>query len=264
MPLVRSRTSERAIERDGQVLEDQGEDGRAVVGDDARGDWRDVDQLGARRLGDDVQRRVARLDADVGRDALALLGGLAEDLPVDRAGQVAGEEPGVVGLDRVDHVDPDVEHRLLAGAERGCRVLRRDDHDVQATGGERLVEAGPVGHDGEDVEAATRELLVLRDIGGQARRRRHDDRRLERAMLAAVPEAEERHDQERAQDEADDGARATKRLDDLLADEGKQPDDRPQQRRSCRSPAVRVERRDGVRRAGQTPRRRTGAPPGRW
>ena len=67
-----------------------------------------------------------------GRDgiALALRRHALDDLAVDGRGQARGEEARVVLGDRVDHVDDDLDDRLLAGAELRLRVLRGDDDHV--------------------------------------------------------------------------------------------------------------------------------------
>jgi hypothetical protein len=78
------------------------------------------------------------------------------------------------------------------------------------------------------VQAASGELLVGLDVGGQTARRWGHDHRLERTLEAAVAEAEDGHDQERTKDQAEDGARPAHGIDDLLAHEGQQADDHGQ------------------------------------
>ena len=78
------------------------------------------------------ERRLAGLDqARLRGDAFALLGGLAEDLAIDRTGEVVGEEPGVVHLDRVDDVDLHLEYGLLTRPKVGGGILGGDDDEIE-------------------------------------------------------------------------------------------------------------------------------------
>jgi hypothetical protein len=72
------------------------------------------------------------------------------------------------------------------------------------------------------VQACPGEPLVALDVGRKPGVGRHDDDRLERASLAVVAEAEDGHDQERAEDQADQRPGTADDLDHLLADEGQE------------------------------------------
>jgi hypothetical protein len=118
---------------------------------------------------------------------------------------------------------------LLPGLEGRIGVLRRDDDHVGRAVGEPRLRGRGIGHDRRDMEPTTGEVLVAGHIGRQAAGRRDDDDGLERAFHAVVAQAEDGHDQERTDDQADDRPRPANGLDELLADEGQRADDDGQQ-----------------------------------
>ena len=148
-------------ERDGQVLEDEGEDRGPEVGEDPRLGRRDVLDLGARRGGDDLRWDHDRTGLG-GRDRVAfgLLGRAADDRLVDRVRQVGGQEPGVVGAQRVDRVHADLDDRLLAGTKAGFGIGGGDDHHVDGAIHERGLGLRHVVDDRRDVQSAAGEILV--------------------------------------------------------------------------------------------------------
>ncbi len=213
-------------EGDGQVLEDERQHGGSEVRDHARFGRRLVDDLRARRGRDDGwrDRRGVRL-AGGDRVALALRRRPLDDRPIDGTRQTRGEEAGIVDRDRVDGIDLDLDDRLLAGIERGVGVFGGDDQHIGLAVREAGLTGRPILGDLSDMQSATGEFLVARDVRREsARQRRHDDR-LERPFDAAVAEPEEGHDEERAHDQAHDRPGPSDRLDELLADEREESED---------------------------------------
>lgn len=208
------------------MLEDQCQDRGPEERDDARRRGRDIAQLGARGRGDYLCRdqlhvRVAGIDSH----ALALADGSFHDTLVDLVGEQSGEDPRVVLVDGVDLVDDDFDDALLPVAERSLGVVGRHDRHVDRSAADAGLSSVAIRRHLDDVESRPGELLVGRGISGHlARGRCHDDG-LERPSDSAVPEPEDRHDQERTEDQAQDGARPPEGLNELFADEREDADD---------------------------------------
>jgi hypothetical protein len=153
----------------------------------------------------------------------ALPGRAPDDLPIDLRLQPVGEEQRVRLLDRIELVVQDRDLRLAALPERGA-AIGRGDHD-QVERARRQLPAWRVltGRHAGQLESRPDEGLVRAGVGGQARFLGDHHRHLEGSAEALIAKCEHGHDQERAQDEADDRARAPSDLDQLLADEGEDP-----------------------------------------
>ena len=116
------------------MLEDEGQHGGPEELDHARRRWRDVLDLGLRRGGDDLGRDLGGLlRAPAEGVGLALFGDPLDDDPVDLALESPAEEDGVVLVDGIDGIHPDLDDRLLACAEALLDVGRRDEHDVDGS-----------------------------------------------------------------------------------------------------------------------------------
>ncbi len=174
-------------QRHRDVLEDQGEHRGCEERDDPGTRWRDVDEVRARRGGDDVRGDAGGIGL-AGRDgkARALGDHLLDDPLVHAIREAGSKEPGVVGLDRVDDVDHHVDDRLLAGPERSLRLGRGDDHDIGGPVGELRLGRVPVGRHRIDAEPAPGQVLVRGHVRRQARACGDDDDRGQRPTLAVV------------------------------------------------------------------------------
>ena len=157
--------------------------------------------------------------------ALAFLDRAFDDPLVDRVGERPTQDRGVVLRDWVHRVDHDLDRRSLARAEGGLGVLRRDDHEVDLARAHPSLRDCSIRDHVVDVDGRTGQSLILGRVRRQGTRLGHHDHGLERPPDAVEAGPEDRHDQERAEDQADDRARAADGLDELLADECEQPKD---------------------------------------
>ena len=228
-PLVRSRTSDSAIERDRHVLEDEREDGRPEEPDDRGLDGAMLStsaSVGAATTSGGI-RPASGTPCCIGI-GLALLGGPPDDLLVDGAREARGQEArrssawtGSTTSTWTSIVDCSPASELLPRRRPGRRRRRRPRPTARRCVGRRLVR-----HDRRRSRARRRR--------GPGRPRRRSAGRtaggmtmtvVERPLEAVVAEPEDGHDQERPEDEAEERARPADDLDELLADEGEEPGD---------------------------------------
>ena len=263
-------------QRHGQVLEDQRQHRRPEV---RRGRVARTGRCWSPRPRSARRRPRAGWPAALGRagQRVALASSTAARrmiVSVDRVRQVRREEPGVVGTHGSTVLTTTSMTDCLpawncASASAGATTTTSALPSARPRLGGRRVLGRPPRC------AARRRRGPGRSRRRSAGRLRAGRRRPSRAAAdAVVAETEDGHDQERAEDEAEERAGSAHDLDELLADEGQERGWRSaQQARASGGGLVvvgRVPRRrlrarpDRARRASRRPRRTTAAPRGRW